>query len=64
MAHLQSLSDKELDRLYRRAYDRVCNRLTGGLSLGMDRQTLKIVDPIGANTLELIMAEILRRVVS
>lgn len=60
---MTKLSDKQIERLYRKAYIRLTTKILGpeGMEYGLDFPTLKIIAPTWANTLLSILREGNRR---
>jgi len=58
---IQSLTDAQLERLYRRVYRRIADRLQGGLTFGIDRPTLRVCLPGWAAIIDELQAEFARR---
>jgi len=49
------MTQTQIDRLYRQAYERMERRFNGGGCYGMDWPTLRVVFPGWANTLKTIL---------
>lgn len=56
---LQDLTTKQLDRLYRRLYERVAEM--GGMAFGADFRTLRLTRPGLAHDLGRVLAELQAR---
>ena len=58
---LHKMTDNQLDRVYRRACNRLNRLFEGGMSFGIDMRTLRIVSPSWHKTIGDIIAEVMSR---
>lgn len=59
---IDTLTNRQLVRLYEGAYDRMARLFTGGDQYGIDWRTLRAVSPSWHRTMNAITGEIQRRV--